>query len=72
MAKIIPLNDPENPFDAGPAWHRSFPPQSVAGNQWMLSVLDDLISFSQDKNLCEVANELRVTRYRIAPRLPAE
>lgn len=37
----------------------------------MLTVLDDLIAFSQDKELGDIAAELRDARDRIAPRLPA-
>lgn len=71
MAQIIPLNS-RNSNSASPRrWHRSFPPRTIAGNDWMLTVLDDLIAFSQDKELGDIAAELRDARDRIAPRLPA-
>ena len=69
MTKIIPFRRPTRTSAHPPSWHRSFPQYPAAGTEWTLTVIDDLIAFSNDRDLTEVARELQATRDRIAPYL---
>ncbi|WP_375174306.1 hypothetical protein [Pseudooceanicola sp.] len=53
--------------DTKPQWHRSYPPESFGGVKWMLDALEDLMLFAEDRNLDDVARELRSARSAIAP-----
>lgn len=55
------------PTEAKPQWHRSYPPASIGGVKWMLDALEDLVLFAEDRNLDDVAMELKTARNAITP-----
>ncbi len=50
-----------------PQWHRSYPPTTIGGVKWMLDALEDLVLFAEDREMDEVATELRTARSAITP-----
>ncbi|MGI1661756.1 hypothetical protein ACRDNQ_05910 [Palleronia sp. KMU-117] len=51
------------------SWERSFPRSTIEGARWMIDVLDDLIAFSKDRELFQIAADLQEARDKVHKKL---